>query len=264
MKNKALLITPLLFTLLLLIYGFGGGGKWPGGSPGGYTGSPGDGKDCTDCHNGSASQVDGWITSDIPLDGYIPGETYTIFLSATGSGKKGFEVAPQALNGDLLGTLIDGSGVHLVAGNKAVTHDNATSANPAEWQFQWTAPETGTGDVTFYGAFALNKSVTKLSTYAVMENTGISIREYQDLKAEVYPNPAHEELNITFTAEEAGETMVKLIAMDGRSIDLIEDLYSNKGTNSISCQIPQSISPGFYLLQIKQNNQLGNIKLLIR
>jgi len=42
MKSKAILFLPLT-VILLLIYGFGGNAKWPGGSPGGYTGSPGDG-----------------------------------------------------------------------------------------------------------------------------------------------------------------------------------------------------------------------------
>ncbi len=264
MKAKILLSFPFSLILLVLIYGFGGNTKWPGGSPGGYTGSPGDGKNCTQCHGGTASAVLGWITSDIPDDGYIPGETYNIYITISGSGDKGFEVSPQDAGGNMLGTVIDGSGIHLVNGNKAVTQDNATSANPAEWQFQWTAPATGTGDVTFYGAFTLNKPVTKLSTYIANENTTISIEEHADMQVAVYPNPAVDVINVSYHAEEAGKINIELVSMAGRSISLYENTYGQKGDHAIGCVLPDGLPAGAYILHIQQHSQVSNIKLLIK
>jgi len=264
MKAKLLLFIPLSFSFLMLIYGFGGNTKWPGGSPGGYTGSPGDGRDCTQCHGGTASAVLGWITSDIPDGGYIPGETYTINISVTGSGDKGFEVSPQDASGNLLGSITDGPNVHLVNGNKAITQDDATSANPAEWQFQWTAPETGTGDVTFYGAFTVNKPVTKLSTYIAHENTSISIEEHADMQPAVYPNPAKDVINVSFHAEQAGKLSIDLVSMNGRSIVIYEDAQANKGAHQIKCLLPAGLQSGTYILRIHQNAEISNIKLIIK
>lgn len=143
----------------------------PNGAPAGMTGSPGDGDNCTSCHGGTATTTANLITSNIPASGYVPGTTYTITATNTlsGSGKMGFEVSPQNASGSLLGTLTAGSGNKLVGSGKYVTHSNANSTTNS-WTFSWTAPAAGTGNVTFYGAFARNKpGPVTLSTLVVQE-----------------------------------------------------------------------------------------------
>jgi hypothetical protein len=171
MKKRIPLFIPAILGIALLVTAFGGveNSDRPNGSPGGYTGSPGDGRNCTDCHGGSASNVTGWITSNIPADGYTPGATYTITATATGTGNKGFEISPQTLAGGLLGSLTPGSGNKLCNSNKAITHSAAVGGSSATWTFSWTAPAAGTGSVTFYGAFVVTKPVTKLTTMVVNE-----------------------------------------------------------------------------------------------
>lgn len=263
MKSKSLFFLPATI-LLILVYGFGGNAKYPGGSPGGYTGSPGDGKDCTQCHGGTASPELNWITSDIPDAGYIPGETYTITATVSGSGDKGFEISPQDESGSLIGTLIAGSGNHLVAGNKAVTQNNASSSNPKIWQFEWIAPEAGTGNVTFYGAFTVNKPVTKLSTYIAHENTGVSINEATSLEAGVYPNPARDKICISYIATDPGHFSVNLICIDGSSYNLIEKKEMPKGLHDIECPLPSGLAAGVYILTLQDNTGFSSIKLFIQ
>lgn len=172
MKNQTL---PFLFkiffaaaiSLLATSYAI----AYPSGAPAGYTGSPGDGHHCVSCHNGSSATVNNWITSDIPAEGYTPGTVYNLTVTVTGSGAKGFEVSPQNPTGLQLGTLAAGSGSKLVGGTKYVTQSSSSSAATKIWNFTWTAPAAGTGVVTFYGAFTVNKPVTKLSTLQVSENT---------------------------------------------------------------------------------------------
>jgi hypothetical protein len=170
---KTILYSILLLGSVFVLGAFGGddNSDYPSGAPAGYTGSPGDGHNCTSCHGGSQSTVSGWITSDIPADGYTPGTNYTITVTVSGSGQKGFEVSPQDGTGTLLGTLTAGTGNHLTGSGKYVTHSAKSSANPKTWSFTWTAPAAGTGLVTFYGAFCVSEPVTKLSTMDVSENT---------------------------------------------------------------------------------------------
>ncbi len=179
MRRSLLLISPAILAAAFLFTAFGSGDNsdYPGGSPGGYSGSPGDGHNCSisSCHGGSATNVTGWITSNVPADGYTPGATYTITATATGSGKKGFEISPQSVSGSLLGVLTHGSGNKLCNGNKAVTHSSSVSGSSATWTFSWTAPAAGTGSVTFYGAFAVTEPVTKLSTMVVNEATSLPL-----------------------------------------------------------------------------------------
>ncbi len=145
---------------------------YPSGSPAGYTGSPGDTHHCVSCHGGSSAPVTGWITSNIPASGYTSGTVYTITATVSGSGKKGFEVSPQNAAGTQLGILAAGSNNHLVGGTKYVTQNSSGSSSATViYNFSWTAPAAGTGIVTFYGAFTVGKSNTKLSTLDVIENT---------------------------------------------------------------------------------------------
>ncbi|MCX6267336.1 MAG: T9SS type A sorting domain-containing protein [Bacteroidetes bacterium] len=171
MKIKTIASVILLAAITILLSSFGGSEntRSPSGSPSGNTGSPGDGQNCTSCHGGSASAVTGWITSTIPASGYTPGSTYSITVTVTGSGNKGFQVSPQNVAGTLLGTLIAGTGSKLTGSGKYITQSSTSSTNPKIWTFQWIAPAAGTGVVTFYGAFTVSKPVTKLSTLVVNE-----------------------------------------------------------------------------------------------
>jgi hypothetical protein len=166
--KKSLLLIPALFTVVVLLTGFGGGSgsKSPSGAPAGYTGSPFDNKDCTSCHSGSPTNATGIMSSNVPASGYVQGTNYTITVTLTGSGNKGFEVSPQSLTGTLLGTITPGAG-NKVTGTKYITHNAVVSTSPAVWNFTWTAPATSTGPVTFYGAFVIGYGTTKLSSMVV-------------------------------------------------------------------------------------------------
>ena len=165
-----MILAACVSTVFLLTSYSGENADYPSGAPAGYTGSPGDGQQCqSGCHGGSVQTVTGWITSNIPTAGYTAGTTYTITVTVTGSGNHGFEVSPQNASGTLLGTLIAGSGNKLVGSGKYVTHSSSQNGNPQTWNFQWTAPSVGTGTVTFYGAFCITKSQTRLSTLVVPE-----------------------------------------------------------------------------------------------
>jgi len=166
---KKLLLSSVIFISGIAIIGLLTALMYPSGSPAGYTGSPGDGHNCTSCHSGTAQTVSGWITSNIPTEGYTAGSSYTITVTVSGSGNKGFEVSPQSLAGSLLGTLTAGSGTQLTGSNKYVTQSATSSANPKIWTFTWTSPAAGTGSVTFYGAFCAGEATTKLSTMIVNE-----------------------------------------------------------------------------------------------
>jgi len=131
------------------------------GSPGGKSGSPGDGNStCTECHGGTATPQSGWITSNIPVEGYTPGQTYQITATGTFSGvvKFGFELTAETSTGVKTGTFIitDAVRTKLVNANKAVTHTtagNVPTGNTCSWSMNWTAPATSVGQVRFYAAF---------------------------------------------------------------------------------------------------------------
>ena len=181
------------FSVLLISWsGNGNHDKSSGGAPAGYAKDPAGGNlDCNDCHmDGASSQFSqvrpGMITSDIPVDGYVAGNTYTITATVIQSGHTmfGFEISPQNPSGTLLGTLIASAETQLVGSSKYITHKGSSISGTGSktWTFQWTAPATGLGPVTFYGAFNVCDNdgsdagdSVYTSTYQVAENgVGIS------------------------------------------------------------------------------------------
>ena len=130
------------------------------GSPGGRTGSTGDnGSTCQDCHYAGFG-TGATITSNIPLDGYIPGDIYTITATVQQSGisKFGFEITSEQ-EGTKTGSFLitNSSETQLTNSNNAVTHKaGGTSGTGSKtWTFDWEAP-FGVGpftDVRFYGSF---------------------------------------------------------------------------------------------------------------
>ena len=126
------------------------------------------------CHSGSVTTVSNVLVSDIPVSGYTPGATYNLTVTVTGTGWKGFMVSAQNASGTSLGTLIAGTQSKITF-TYYITHSADKSTSPAIWTFKWKAPAAGTGDVTFYGAFAITKYATQKQSFTLHENTGAVI-----------------------------------------------------------------------------------------
>ncbi len=121
--------------------------------PPGNSGAPGDGN-CTGCHSGTPNAGPGSVTIGAPAS-YVPGSTYniTVTVAETGVTKFGFQVTALDGSNNMAGTLIAGVGSMLQTGTRDyVNHAMmyVTFSNSHTWTFQWTAPSTSVGPVTFY------------------------------------------------------------------------------------------------------------------
>lgn len=184
------------------------------GSPGGKTGSPGDGgANCTECHSGPTIPEELWIYSpELLTAGYQSGQVYNIVVVGidTEANKFGFEATAESSTGTKVGTFTPGpmSLNKLCNNNKAVTHTLAGTVPlaPGEgtsWFFTWTAPETTTGTITFYAAVnAANGNNANtgdhihLSSFSVSPAVGISENDIEQ-SFRVYPNPTTGLVNIS-------------------------------------------------------------------
>ncbi|MCB0806754.1 MAG: T9SS type A sorting domain-containing protein [Bacteroidales bacterium] len=187
------------------------------GSPGGKTGSPGDGgANCTDCHT-SFAPVDEefWIYSPVmQLTGYNPGETYDIIVIGMweNAQKFGFEATAEDAQGNKVGQFIasfDGR-TQTINNNSAITHTAAGNAPIIDtttlWNFTWTAPATSVGEITFYAAInSANGNgnnqgdLIHLSNFTAPVSTGIGESEMAE-KLEIYPNPGNGDFTIQANA----------------------------------------------------------------
>ena len=129
------------------------------GSPGGKTGSPTDGVDCMQCHGVfSTSTTISNITSNIPPSGYVPGNIYNITAVHNGAGfgdPTGFEITCEENTSNTktgIFFITNSTTTQNTNNGSAVTHTTAGNSL-STWSFDWEAPLSGTGNVTFYGAF---------------------------------------------------------------------------------------------------------------
>lgn len=265
MKKIVFNILPFATIVILLTAFSGNVVHYPNGAPAGYTGSPGDGQNCTACHNGTASTVQNWITSDVDPSGYLPGQTYTITVTVSGSGAKGFEVSPQDAAGNFYGTLILGTGTEFAGGNSDyITHSGSSNSNPKIWTFQWVAPDAGSGPVTMYGAFAVGKSITKLSTLVIPENIGTGLTEKPAASpVSVYPSPANNDLNVGFNLEKEADVKLSLVNTATGVKNVLGQQHISMGnqTAKVDCS---SFADGIYILLAEYDGIKHQTKVLIQ
>ena len=258
-----LILLPAAAAAFLFVAFSGNVSRFPGGAPAGYTGSPLDGKDCQNCHGGQTSPVIGWITSNVGPEGYNPGETYTITVTVSGSGEKGFEVSPQNPGGTFLGTLILGSGTEFASGNnKYITQSSSSTSDPKVWTFQWTAPAAGSGPVTMYGSFAINKPVTKTSTLVIPENVSTGMDEGVVEGLRIYPVPAHDWLNLEYETSSVDRAEIFISDISGKTIAVLHPEAKVAGKQAI--KIPTSdLREGVYLVRYIASGEQFARKILV-
>jgi len=216
----------------------------PQGSPGGVTGSSGDGGvTCKNCHSmtGSPTVNNSVFTTNIPGTGYVPGQTYncTLTVSEGSRTRYGFEITAENSAKVRKGLFVVGTGTKTLSSGTRLTHTNDGIDGPANfntWTFKWTAPAAGTGTITFYGAYlAANKDgissgdLTFKYSQAVNEDLSSGVSQYLQAlnKLSVYPNPAEEVITITSPAKKelksaeiysvTGASMGKVTVTDSRA-----------------------------------------------
>ena len=154
------------------------------GSPGGKTGSPIDGVDCMQCHGVfCTSTTTSNITSNIPPSGYVPGNIYNITAVHNGAGfgdPTGFEITCEENTSNTktgIFFITNSTTTQNTNNGSAVTHTTAGNSL-STWSFDWEAPLSGTGNVTFYGAFIEAGYPIGLNQGDYFSSTTLSASEY--------------------------------------------------------------------------------------
>jgi hypothetical protein len=185
----------------------------------GATGSPSEGTcNQSGCHNTYTINTGGGsVTITAPtMTGwqYVPGQTYAISVTVAKSGINLFGLGFEALTsaGANGGTLTAGTGTSLksatIAGNSrtSIVHalNGGATANTHTFTFNWKAPATNIGNITFYcagNAANKNGSVSGDYIYTTSQvitpasSTGIQEQSYAE-NVMVFPNPAIDHIQV--------------------------------------------------------------------
>jgi hypothetical protein len=247
------------------------------GAPSGRTGAPGE-SNCTECHSGSVQSGAGinqivWADGVTPVTDYTPGSTYNVAVTfSTAAAKNGFQVVALNPSNAQAGTitLIPSSGTQLLngaGGKKYVTHTTAGNAQTS-WAFQWTAPATNVGDVTFYLATNQTNSnnnstgdVIRLSQHVIGSVAGVA--EAADLGLEVGYSASANTLNMKYNALSAGSSSVNIVDLSGKSVFNESIGTTEVGSNSKAVKLPSDLKAGVYMIHLNVNNNFASKKIYI-
>lgn len=277
MKKGSFLITVIISAIAVMAFSIGGVKSVmnASGPPAGYSGDPASGnRDCSSCHAGPAVENQpGWITSNIPEEGYKPDSIYTITAMAKGLGhtKFGFQISPQDSAGNFLGTLVNtGSTTKLTSDPNYITQtaEGTAGTDSTLWSFDWIAPSDNTGYVNFYGSFNLANGDSRYSGDTIMlsvlsvyefipdttnttDTTDISVIQHfpdDGLSISVYPNPATDFITIDRGQSIPG-TSYYIIDQVGRQV------MRGKLNNKITTINIHHLEKGIYYVQLGTKNR---------
>ncbi|MEI6815327.1 MAG: choice-of-anchor V domain-containing protein [Bacteroidota bacterium] len=235
----------------------------PNPPPSGKSGGPSNGgATCYDCHSdapvnsGSAHAV---ITTNFPAGGYVAGQTYNITatVGGTAGGMWQFELSAQSPTGTFLGTLHNASTTQLFSSSHYIagTLTSTNNTGGQTWNFTWTAPASGLGPLTFYGAFleADGDGTTSgdnvyTATYPTHEAvTGIATANATP-EINVYPNPNSGNFSFDINAVNAENASLQIMNITGQVV-YNETIQLNAGQNIKQIALGQN-APGLYLVRV--------------
>ena len=92
-------------------------------------------------------------------------------------------------------------------------------------------------------------------------STGVSMKSIQEdnliNSIRVYPNPTHSNITVSFTANSAQQTTLKVLDMTGRVVKVIQ-ASTQEGENTLEVNMSE-LSAGMYTLQLFENNKLTHV-----
>jgi len=199
---------------------------------------------------------------------YTPGQTYAITVTVSQTNLKLFGLGFEALQstGANAGTLTAGTGTVLksgtISGNSrtSVTHalNGGSGTGSHAFTFNWKAPATDIGKITFYCAGnATNSSNSESGDYiyttsqVVTSPSTVGILEQHEFAKQmnVYPNPATNQLQIMNESNSFTTMNVSILDLKGALIRQQQSITTNE------LIALDNINAGVYLLKIESEGK---------
>jgi hypothetical protein len=250
----------------------------------GRTGSPNE-TNCTNCHSDAAANTGGGsviITSDIPNWEYSPGTVYHITVTVAQTGVSLFGLGCEALqstnaNGGTL-SISDASHTQIkTAGNsrRNIVHTfggGSGTTNSHSFTFNWTAPATNIGNITFYTAGVAangNGSSTGDRVYTTSQVATPFVVGTQnkttaaDLSLQLAPTVAQSTTTLHYNLPEAGVATIAICDVKGAILQTILTEKQTEGAHTQTIDV-STLASGLYFVRLCANNQISVQKLIVQ
>lgn len=272
-----MLIVPIL-TIILMSFS----GSIPSQVQSGVTGSPGDeaaaltvigltSGSCLSCHDNLGNyNASVGINTNIPAGGYELGKTYqvTVTPSSFGASEHGFEITAENVSTTKVGVFSITDSINTLGDTFGyfVSQTLAGSEGVTSWSFNWTAPSTDKGAITFYVASVAgnkdsNGDPTTINTQVAFSTLNVSgvlgINEARLLNFSMFPNPSSGQAVLQLPS---GTNKAKVSVFDYLGKTLIQKNI-DLSDNAIDLS---NLSTGIYFVRVQSDTKVGTKKLVIR
>ncbi len=250
------------------------------------TNAPGEQNCTTGCHNSFTLNTGGGSVviscPTMPNWEYVAGTTYPISVTVakTGVNTYGFDFEASLASGANAGTLQVTSSTEMktlngnVGGNLRTTMTHkavGTGTGSKTFNFNWIAPATSVGTITFYAAgvcannngnnkgdyvYTTNQAITPL-------NTGIAAVSGEIKDLSVFPNPATDYVNVHFANKSNQAVKVELYDMNGRFEELLLNNTETSGIKMFRFNFNEKYATGLYLLKVSAGDEVSYRKIYI-
>jgi len=278
----------LMAFLSLLFFGFQLSNKsiqkaykpsYTNGAPAGKTGAPGE-QNCTGCHSGaiqdgSSQNILMVMDGGIPVNSYIPGNTYSISLElASSPNKKGFQSTALTTANSMAGNFSAGGNTSINASGsrKYANHTGASSTgSTGSWTWSWTAPATNSGDVTFYVASnsannnAANSGDVIYTSEHILTESSAAVEEILPSIDMVSFVPEKNEVHLSLSTFTNSNISFSLVNISGNIVHSENLEPAVEGLNQYSLKLSDDIKIGTYVVLLGVNgNKLTKLIRVVR
>ena len=269
MSPTAMKYLATIFTLLVIVFMSTKESAYTfsTGAPAGKTGSPGDEAiscNSTYCHSGPAAESGENIGISVlqPLDQ----GPYRISIEVSNTGgmqyeKVGFQACVEDASGTKIGeiSLVDLIRTKFPNGNSDYITHTFTGTAPSDdfshlWEFDWTPPANFEGqEANVYVASILSNHNNQNTgdvhvTNHLTFNVGVSIEEPGLFDFSVYPNPAKDEIHVSFSKKQQEDLVILIYDFKGLETVLFDGKWNQ---NIESIVLPSHMPSGLYTLEVR-------------
>ena len=235
------------------------------GSIGGYTGAPSDGKNCGNCHPNNVRPAANWVqVTNLPADGFTPGDTLDITLQANQNGMKnaGFEMRAEDALKNQIGSFVLIDAVKTRTTNfNSVTHTDdghETNTGSISWNVRLAVPQNAPDTFKLYTCFNLNnggygnKDSSRTNVVTLYKSPIGNYANNQKAAAHVFPNPTYQTLNF----EGIGKAeRIEVYDMNGKLV------LSTSFKKVISLD---GLNEGMYFVKVRNHTQDLLVKRIVK
>jgi hypothetical protein len=235
----------------------------------GGTTAPGDGQFCSNCHSGGNFGAGVNLKlyekgTNTEVTQYVPGTTYDVEIiisSTTTPGGYGFQaLALKDADNTAINTWANNATANTQFSTIASTgrqyFEQSTTLNTNTFQAEWTAPASGSGNITFYlSGNAVNNSGSTAGDQAVSnsavftENTvSTSGLENLGISLDIFPNPTVENLTLMLNSDETKDLTINIYNQNGQNV-LSENVTVQNGENRFNFEVA-NYATGVYFVEI--------------